>query len=764
MDARDLSVSAALAALSVSVAAALGLLLRGDRWIVPLVAIALLPHVVGAVARALRRSQVVELGASVGLLLVGVFVIAGPDPSDVLHALDRGVDLLFVGTPPVPATDGAIAVAAVLVWVAASIADEAALRYDGSVGAVVPGALILVAIAPTEVGPDLWGPVAAFAGATALVLVLQHRRLLDRQRTWIGSTPDRRETLRLVGAGALVAAIVIGIGVGGAAALLESDRPLLDVGDLLSGDERATTYETKVAPLLNVGDELRQPEVTTLFSVQADEPAYWRTVALDEYTSADGGQWTLQADGDEVSDSLDDDVPRDALVQRFEIGPQLTERWIPAAYRAVEVKGADLGLVVPDSATLVTDRPTIGGARYTVRSALPPTAAEIDREAAAAEVPEDVRQYTELPDDIPSIVVETAQAVAGDQPDPVAKAQALRDFFRDPSFVYDPTVTLADDTAAVETFLRDRRGFCVQFATAYALMARALGIPARIGVGYTPGTFDEATGRWVVTNQDAHAWPELYFTGTGWAVPFDPTPPDESAPGGSDLPGEVEPAPPPPPDPTQPETPPTSAPVTVPPTAAPPDSTPAPPTPSDGGGSVQIDAGGSSDNSSLLRLVALVVLLLLVVLSPFAAVLFAKHRRRARRRAAEDPVEAVAGAWREALDLLADHRVTWSGADTPLETAAHVARVTNDDTWPPLSSLATTYSSACYGATPPSDEGVDAAWHDVDDLREALERPLNPIAVLRARLSLISFRRERATATDRDAERDRERTRTAERV
>ncbi len=69
---------------------------------------------------------------------------------------------------------------------------------------------------------------------------------------------------------------------------------------------------------------------------------------------------------------------------------------------------------------------------------------------------------------------------------------------------------------------KDKRGDCQQFAFAFAVLARILGIPARIAVGFTAGT-PTGPGHWTVTTADAHAWPELYFPGVGW-VRFEPTP------------------------------------------------------------------------------------------------------------------------------------------------------------------------------------------------------------------------------------------------
>ena len=71
-------------------------------------------------------------------------------------------------------------------------------------------------------------------------------------------------------------------------------------------------------------------------------------------------------------------------------------------------------------------------------------------------------------------------------------------------------------------FLVTKRGYCVQFATAMVMMARAAGIPAHMAIGFLPGTRAKG-GVWTVTAADAHAWPELYLDGIGWTR-FEPTP------------------------------------------------------------------------------------------------------------------------------------------------------------------------------------------------------------------------------------------------
>jgi protein-glutamine gamma-glutamyltransferase len=84
----------------------------------------------------------------------------------------------------------------------------------------------------------------------------------------------------------------------------------------------------------------------------------------------------------------------------------------------------------------------------------------------------------------------------------------------------------------LETFLFSAKiGYCQQFAGSMALLLRMGGIPARVATGFTTGSYDSATKRWLVSDVDAHAWVEAWFPGYGW-VTFDPTPAAAPARGG----------------------------------------------------------------------------------------------------------------------------------------------------------------------------------------------------------------------------------------
>lgn len=117
---------------------------------------------------------------------------------------------------------------------------------------------------------------------------------------------------------------------------------------------------------------------------------------------------------------------------------------------------------------------------------------------------------------------------------PARSAAAIEEYLRGPDFSYslDLSPTLETDAAGrplspdpLTQFLATRRGYCVQFSTAMVHLARRQGIPARVAIGYLPGTASDGT--FTVRGRDAHAWPELWFPEVGW-LRYEPTPGDQS--------------------------------------------------------------------------------------------------------------------------------------------------------------------------------------------------------------------------------------------
>jgi transglutaminase-like putative cysteine protease len=142
-------------------------------------------------------------------------------------------------------------------------------------------------------------------------------------------------------------------------------------------------------------------------------------------------------------------------------------------------------------------------------------------------------RYVELPPRLPAGIRNLAREVAKGGSTPFEDALLLEAFFRDSRlFVYSPDVSSGHSSLDLEDWLTDpastnyRTGYCEQFATAMAVMARTLDLPARVVLGFTPGavtTQEDGSEVIVVKERNAHAWVELWLDGQGW-VRFDPTP------------------------------------------------------------------------------------------------------------------------------------------------------------------------------------------------------------------------------------------------
>jgi protein-glutamine gamma-glutamyltransferase len=144
-------------------------------------------------------------------------------------------------------------------------------------------------------------------------------------------------------------------------------------------------------------------------------------------------------------------------------------------------------------------------------------------------VPDRTRKLTSLLDAHGEIaryvpLEKAALSVARGAQSPYAAAVSLESWFRTRGgFTYTSHPALFAEAPLVGFVVQTREGYCQYFAGAMALMLRYLGIPARVAVGFSSGTYDAKSGVWTVTDHDAHAWVEAWFPEYGW-LPFDPTP------------------------------------------------------------------------------------------------------------------------------------------------------------------------------------------------------------------------------------------------
>ncbi len=284
------------------------------------------------------------------------------------------------------------------------------------------------------------------------------------------------------------------------------------------------------------------------------------------------------------------------------------------------------------------------------------------------------REYTKVPSRLPKVVARTAKEITAGSASHYDEAVRLQDYFAvTGGFQYDTQVEVGHGPDAIANFLKKKEGFCVHFSFAMAAMARTLGIPARVAVGFAPGT-PQADGTVAVTLKDAHAWPELYFEGIGWTR-FEPTPTRGTAPSytQSDTPGSSLP------DETLPShgssTAPSAAPSASDSCAARLHKLDACDSPS---AAVAVHSdGGSSWNWLWYALIGLGALALLAV--PLSPLLWRERVRRVRLGAHARTEEGAAAhaltAWQELTDSAWDVGILPDESLTPRKAAARIVRL-----------------------------------------------------------------------------------------
>ncbi|GAA3214207.1 DUF3488 and transglutaminase-like domain-containing protein [Microbacterium terregens] len=317
---------------------------------------------------------------------------------------------------------------------------------------------------------------------------------------------------------------------------------------------------------LQLGDDLRRPREVDVMLVRTSAPAppYLRATTLSQF---DGSVWEpdrvrtvpLESEDPLGGVVVDEGIRLAEYATTVEV-LNLASPWLPVAYPAVAVTGLQgQWTAAPYNRTVLSQAGTTQGQNYEVVTNVPrPTLEQIRAHPAGGVEQRD--GTTSLPADLAPIVGDLATEVTAETTNDYDALVALQSWFRGPEFRYslDAPVEEGFDgsgTEAVAKFLELREGYCIHFASAFALMARTLGMPSRIVVGYLPGaaTSDavERETLYTVSSAQLHAWPEVLFEGIGW-VPFEPTnglgvpasfSPAGSVPGGADDPTLATPAP-----------------------------------------------------------------------------------------------------------------------------------------------------------------------------------------------------------------------------
>jgi transglutaminase-like putative cysteine protease len=372
--------------------------------------------------------------------------------------------------------------------------------------------------------------IVLWAGATLLALVLIDRAQAEHTPELTGGRklgPRLPEAIRVA---TLIGVVVVAVSVVVVPVLTDQLSRHSWPGTVPSlGNDLAAPGSLRSSSRLDMTTRPRLSD-RVVFTVDAPRPDFWRGEVYDVWDtqawtrSPDDPQALQRSDGrwQLLIDPFDDGALHgQEMQQTFTIETDFTEL-VFAAPSAVQVQTDRFVYGRPDGTAVV--RGGFGsGAIYTVtsRSSLP--TAEDLRAAAARPVPAAVvDRYTRLPR-ISRRVRALAERITAGQRTAYDKVRAIEQWLsQNTRYSLDAPLSPKGVDVVDHFLFTSRLGWCEQVASSLTVMARSVGIPARLATGFVPGEKDGLSGRFVVRERDAHAWTEIYFPGVGWQG-FDPT-------------------------------------------------------------------------------------------------------------------------------------------------------------------------------------------------------------------------------------------------
>ncbi|MFE1084764.1 transglutaminase family protein [Brevibacterium sediminis] len=503
-------------------AVAVSAVFKDFAWVSPVLVAVAVVVIVGAVFRtvpALRSTGTAVIAQCVaGLIAVFIvcagdslllgFIPTGESFGTVIDLLSEGVSDLYATAPPAASTPGFIAMLTIAftlitILIDGLVSDLRAPKVGGVLLLVLW--MIPVYFAAQEVK---WWHIVAILAAFLLLMLSPY---LPATR-WRGG-------MTAILAGALALAIGIGLPL-----LLPPVPTLPDRASKGQGDLTVTN------PFLNLRQNLGDRDDKTLFSYQTtDEDADpIRLTSIDDF---DGENWApspfsldpfaIAADGMPWPAGMPRDKNFKEQTISVAVGDDYDQQYLPSPYAPQQPKDLSRRWIFDEKTlTVVGNGEKTGGLQYSMDYLSPNPDVE-DLQSATPVSESDFETELAVPDSLPTSVKETAERVTADADNQWEAAVMLQAYFRGGDFEYSLDAPERASGDAISDFLADKQGYCVQFSSAMTIMARTMGIPARIGVGYAGG--DESENGVDVSMQDSHAWPELYFEGAGW-VRFEPTP------------------------------------------------------------------------------------------------------------------------------------------------------------------------------------------------------------------------------------------------
>jgi transglutaminase-like putative cysteine protease len=533
--------------------APLGALFDNIGWMFPAAAAIAVVTCCHAGARILRLPPAaVPVVGALGLLLFVCFgyarsaSFAGLLPTGHSVALLRetlrgGLQDIRTYAAPAPLTQGLMLIVTLVAGMMTVLVDTLAVTARRP--AVAGLAMLALYAVPTAIlaRPVLWLYFVASAGGYLVLLLAEGReRLLRWGRPvshtdpgWQGDPAPIRFTGRQAGIGALVVAVLLPLFLPGISAS--------GLAGLGSGGGNGPGGGTRIDPFAALQGNLNRGgapvEMFRLYT-DAQDLHYLRTQVLDVYTDRGWAPSTPTptriAEGELTGQPYGDS-------RRYEARVEVTgyeDKYLPmptGTYSVGDLPGGENWQYDEQRSMIFSTVGESTGKQYQVQVAEPtPTVATLEQSQAVAPDGPEMQAWGALPSfssRFPRSVQNKVNQLIDGKQTPYDRAKAIRDWFSpDHGFIYTTSTQVGDTGSELADFvLEKKQGYCQQYAAAMAVMLRMAGVPARVVLGFTRhGT--QRGGYWAVQNTDAHAWVEALFPGLGW-IPFDPTPPDPTAPG-----------------------------------------------------------------------------------------------------------------------------------------------------------------------------------------------------------------------------------------
>lgn len=617
-----------------------------------------------------------ETGIYALLLLAALFWFITP----LRHAIGQYI------TPPGADVDLGVAIGSTLLCLSIGLA--AVATTDSAVAfVVVPGLSAFGTCGDMVSSPSFLAAFLLFVHSSVFVLAYQH--ILSKtahSKGRVNPPQGARRALLFASLFSLLVFLTAGLGtkiVGpfGYRANASATNPSLGLFPHLP-------LGMSVSPLepLNLGSAVPPQGEREAFRVVSDVPLLWRIGVYNDY---DGQSWRVLpppqsrrriANPANFADLLSDLPATGSLLHQTYQIRSLVSDGVVAAANPVRVQGIPQTLALDVFGCIHGRTPTYPGATYIVSSIVPIASAWQLRQVTLQYPDALADSYLRLPQSAYR-VSEIARRVAGNTTNPYDKVMALQHYLeRNFKYTLRPPAPPHNEDF-VTWFLTDAKvGYCEAFASALAVMARSIGIPARLATGFAPGEFDLTSSTFIVREKDAHAWTEIYFgSDFGW-LPFDPQPAEVQAPARSRKPllGSIGP--------------------------------------------------GSLELPSFVVVTFIALCALVLLAGPPLAKAFATRRPGPLLASPPDDRHRICQAYASMCASLAALGISRAPSQTPLEYASLLSkrlRYTTLDILSPIRQLTNLFLLACYSSTSPTSDDLQAVSTSLQTVRRSV-RLLRP--------------------------------------